>query len=180
LFQTSWAAVLRQASSHKDIVIGTTVSGRHPELSGSDQMIGLFFNDIPVRFSIPDIETNTILNEAVKVQNSFSHSSEFDYVALTQLKKIMNISESEEIFQTLFIFENYPKHEQSELQSEGKEFLREAANWRREASTIDINVYVEIGEISTIEIRYSSELFSKKKIDELLSLYRKILKDMAK
>lgn len=180
LFQTSWAAVLRHASFHKDIVIGTTVSGRHPDLPGSDQMIGLFFNDIPVRFSLPDIETNTILNEAVKVQNSFSRSSEFDYVALTQLKKIMNISESEEIFQTLFIFENYPKHEQSELQSNKKEFLKEVTNWRREASTIDINVYVEIGDISTIEIRYLSELFSKKKIDELLLFYRKILKNLAK
>jgi non-ribosomal peptide synthetase component F len=41
--------LLSRLTGRDDVVFGTTVSGRPPEISGIEQMVGLFVNTIPVR-----------------------------------------------------------------------------------------------------------------------------------
>ncbi|WP_121717410.1 non-ribosomal peptide synthetase [Streptomyces sp. E5N91] len=49
LVQVAWATVLGQATGLDDVVFGCSVSGRAPELPGSQHMVGLLTNTIPVR-----------------------------------------------------------------------------------------------------------------------------------
>ncbi|MHC0039792.1 condensation domain-containing protein, partial [Pseudoneobacillus sp. C159] len=51
LFQTAWALLLGTYSGRKDVVFGTVVSGRPPDLTGADQMVGLFIISLPVRIA---------------------------------------------------------------------------------------------------------------------------------
>src|SRR5699024_2988382 len=49
LLYTAWALTLRAQTGRDDIVFGSTVSGRPPEIPEVASIIGLFFNTIPVR-----------------------------------------------------------------------------------------------------------------------------------
>ena len=177
LFQTTWAFVLSKFSSKAEVLIGATVSGRPPELTGSDEMIGLFFNDLPVRFDFS--KNQSLIATARKAQQKFGSSREYGYLATSQIIEAAGFSASDELFQSLFIFENYPKSEQIFLQSK-KEFLKETKNWRREASMVDMNVYVEVDTESFIEIRYLRKLFDKQTIKKLLAQYYNSLSKMTK
>src|SRR5262249_14295681 len=42
--QTAWAVVLGRLTGREDVVFGTTVSGRSPDVPGIESMIGLFAN----------------------------------------------------------------------------------------------------------------------------------------
>jgi len=49
LLQGAWATVLSRYSGLNDVLFGVTVSGRPPELSGVESMVGLFINTVPLR-----------------------------------------------------------------------------------------------------------------------------------
>ena len=49
----SWGFVLSRYSGESDVVFGNTVAGRPPELPGSDSMVGVFINSLPIRVQIP-------------------------------------------------------------------------------------------------------------------------------
>ncbi|MGW0180939.1 amino acid adenylation domain-containing protein, partial [Nocardia sp. NPDC003345] len=49
VLQVAWAILLGRLTGRDDVVFGATVSGRPPELSGVESMVGLFINTIPVR-----------------------------------------------------------------------------------------------------------------------------------
>ncbi len=49
LMQMAWALVLSRLIDTHDVVFGVTVSGRPPELTGVETMVGLFINTVPLR-----------------------------------------------------------------------------------------------------------------------------------
>ncbi|WP_020384972.1 non-ribosomal peptide synthetase [Kribbella catacumbae] len=49
VLQTAWGLFLARLTGRQDVVFGTTVSGRPPEVSGVETMVGLFVNTIPIR-----------------------------------------------------------------------------------------------------------------------------------
>lgn len=44
-----WGMLLQKYNDSNDVVFGSVVSGRPPELSGVEKAVGLFINTIPVR-----------------------------------------------------------------------------------------------------------------------------------
>ena len=59
LIQGAWALLLSRYSGQDDVVFGVTVSGRPPELSGVESMVGMFINVLPMRVAVTE-ESNLI------------------------------------------------------------------------------------------------------------------------
>src|SRR6185295_16417113 len=53
LAQATLALLLSYYSREDDVLFGGVVSGRPPELVGSETMVGLFINTLPVRVQVP-------------------------------------------------------------------------------------------------------------------------------
>ncbi|WP_052396211.1 condensation domain-containing protein [Kutzneria sp. 744] len=67
LVQGAWAVLLGQLTGQRDVVFGTTVSGRPPAISGIDSMVGLFINTLPVR--VTRRTTDTFVDLLTRLQD---------------------------------------------------------------------------------------------------------------
>ncbi|WP_206343018.1 non-ribosomal peptide synthetase, partial [Streptomyces ureilyticus] len=103
VLQTAWALLLARLTGRDDVVFGMTVSGRPAEIPGIEQMVGLFINTVPVRVSCSPSLTLTEL--MARVQQEQSRLSDHQYLSLTDIQRAAGEGE---LFDTLYVFENYP------------------------------------------------------------------------
>ncbi|WP_218053903.1 non-ribosomal peptide synthetase [Streptomyces rhizosphaericus] len=104
--QGAWALLLARQSGREDVVFGTTVSGRPPELPGVETMNGLFITTVPTRLTVP--AGSTLLSWLSAVQSGQTEDRRFDFVPLTRLRSWTGLPERVNLFDSIVVFENYP------------------------------------------------------------------------
>ncbi|SDJ42953.1 amino acid adenylation domain-containing protein [Lentzea albidocapillata subsp. violacea] len=101
--QAAWALVLGGITGRRDVVFGTTVSGRPADLPGVETMVGLFINTIPVRATFrPGM---TVAELCADLHRQQLRTSENATLGLADLHRLTGTTE---LFDTLTVFENYP------------------------------------------------------------------------
>ncbi|MFI0816198.1 amino acid adenylation domain-containing protein [Streptomyces sp. NPDC021098] len=103
LVQLGWAMLLGAHTGRDDVVFGTTVSGRPPELPGVENIVGLLINTIPVRVRLDPSRTVEETLRALRDQQLAV--VEHQHADLTRLQRLAGYGE---LFDTLVVFENYP------------------------------------------------------------------------
>lgn len=101
--QTAWALVLGRHLGRDDVLFGTTVSGRPPELPGAESMIGLFINTLPVRVRLDPSEGWSAA--LARVQGEQAALQGHQYLGLADVQRIAG---HRTLFDTAFVYENYP------------------------------------------------------------------------
>lgn len=109
-----WGIVLQKYNNVDDVVFGSVVSGRPPEVSGIEQMVGMFINSIPVRIRRNDQTTFAELLETVRDHVALSSGNEF--VALPEIQNASLLKR--ELLDHVLVFENYPLEEGIQLKNE--------------------------------------------------------------
>ncbi|MEV3904904.1 amino acid adenylation domain-containing protein [Mycobacterium sp. NPDC050551] len=103
VLQAAWAQLLTWLTGQNDVAFGTAVSGRPADVVGADAMVGLLINTVPVRAHItPTTTTADLLGQ---LQTAYNDTLEHQHLALTEIHRI---SGQEQLFDTLFVYENYP------------------------------------------------------------------------
>ncbi|MCV7195374.1 amino acid adenylation domain-containing protein [Mycobacterium angelicum] len=103
VLQMAWALVLSRLTDRDDVVFGVTVSGRPPELTGVETMIGLFINTVPLRVRLdPDADVGT---QCLGVQRDAAILRDHGYLGHAQLRALGGVGE---MFDTLLVYENFP------------------------------------------------------------------------
>ncbi|GAA3887063.1 non-ribosomal peptide synthetase [Saccharothrix violaceirubra] len=100
--QGAWALLLARHAGVRDVVFGSTVSGRPAELAGVESMVGMLINTVPTRAVVdPDAEVGAWLRAFQEAQ---SESRRYDHVALADLQAWAGTK----LFDSVVVFENYP------------------------------------------------------------------------
>lgn len=103
LVQGAWGLLLGQLTGRQDVVFGATVSGRPPQVPGSEAMLGMFINTLPVRVhctpGAPLAQVLTSLQERQATLLDHHHQG------LTELHQALGLPA---LFDTLVVFESYP------------------------------------------------------------------------
>src|SRR5882757_2884497 len=103
VIQAAWGVLLGRLTGRSDVVFGVTVSGRPAELAGSDMMVGLLINTLPLRLRLhPEETTASLLNRLQEEQAALLGHQHLG------LAEIQRLAGHEELFDTLAVFENYP------------------------------------------------------------------------
>lgn len=106
LIQGVWALLLSRYSNIADVVFGITVSGRPVDLIGSESMIGLFINTLPLRIKVtPSAPLWSWL------QDIYTHNLElrqYEYSPAGQVYQWSEIQGGLSLYESLLVFENYP------------------------------------------------------------------------
>ncbi|MFJ5778938.1 amino acid adenylation domain-containing protein [Streptomyces sp. NPDC093094] len=99
----AWALLLGALTGSRDVVFGTTVSGRTTEVAGLDSAVGLFINTVPTRVTLrPDEPLGDLLR---RVQDEHAALLDHQHLGLADIQRIAG---GGELFDTLVVFENHP------------------------------------------------------------------------
>jgi len=102
----AWALLLSRHSGQEDIVLGTTVSGRSAPLPGIESMLGLFINALPVRVRVrPSDHVRSWLRS---LHEQLAELLPYEWSPLAQVQAWSDVPRGLPLFESLFVFENYP------------------------------------------------------------------------
>ncbi|MEV0332853.1 amino acid adenylation domain-containing protein [Nocardia sp. NPDC050717] len=101
--QTAWALLLAELTGHTDLVFGTTVSGRPPDLPGAERIVGMLVNTVPVRIGLTPAEP--VGDLLARVQREQGALVDRNILGLNEIQAIAGLGP---LFDTSMVFESYP------------------------------------------------------------------------
>ncbi|GAA3883407.1 non-ribosomal peptide synthetase [Saccharothrix violaceirubra] len=152
--QVVWSLVLGGLTGRTDVVFGTTVSGRPPQLPGVEDMVGLFINTVPVRVRLDLAES--VADLAVRVQREQSALLDHQHVGLAEIG---------ELFDTLAVYENYPYDPDAAAETFGGVRVTGAVD--QDATHYPLSLSVLPGENLVFQLGYRSDVFTAPAVEAL-------------
>jgi amino acid adenylation domain-containing protein len=108
LMQGAWALLIARHVNHRSVAFGTTLGGRPAQLPGVADMLGLFVNSLPVWVEVtPQARIGEWLGD---LQRQFGELREHEHTPLARVQQWTGRS-ADALFDSLFVFENYPVDE---------------------------------------------------------------------
>src|SRR5262249_49868963 len=97
---------LSRHSGQRDVVFGVVMSGRPPDLDGVESMVGLFINTLPMRIRVSG--SGSIRTWLEEIQRQQLEIQKYEYSPLAGVQEWSDIASSEQLFESIFAFENFP------------------------------------------------------------------------
>ena len=171
VLQGAWAQLLMWLTGQHDVAFGVTVSGRAAEVAGADSMVGLLINTVPVRASITPATTTADLLE--QLQSAHNRTLEHQHLAL---RDIHRISGHDQLFDTLFVYENYPIDTNALVGVDGLA-ITEFSN--REYNHYPLAVQAMPGSELGLRVEFDTDVFDAAGIEALIERLERVLVAMA-
>ncbi|WP_431523748.1 amino acid adenylation domain-containing protein [Mycobacterium shigaense] len=167
VLQAAWAQLLVWLTGRHDVAFGTAVSGRPTEVAGADSMVGLLINTVPVRASIN--ASTTIADLIEQLQGAYNDTLEHQHLALRDIHRVTG---HDQLFDTLFVYENYPIDTSALVGSNG---LAVADYTSREYNHYPLTVQAVPGHEIGLRVEYDTELFTTTRIEKLIQRLQRVL-----
>ena len=170
MLQAGFAQLLMQLTGQHDVVFGTTVSGRPTEVAGTDSMVGLLINTVPVRATMTAATTVAELLE--QLQSAHNHTLEHQHLALPEIHRLTG---HDQLFDTLFVYENYPIDTATVSGVDGLAITDISA---RESTHYPLSVEALPGDELGLRVEYDTEVFDTASIEALIGRFERVLEAM--
>ena len=167
VLQAGWAQLLVWLTGQHDVAFGTAVSGRPAEVAGAESMVGLLINTVPVRARITPATTTADLLD--QLQSAHNDTLEHQYLALSDIHRITG---QEQLFDTLFVYENYPTDTAALFGVDGLAITEFTS---REYNHYPLSVQAGPGHELSIRVEFDTDVFDAESIDALIERLRKVL-----
>jgi amino acid adenylation domain-containing protein len=179
LVQGTWAILLGRYSGTNDVLFGTTASGRSPEIAGVEEMIGLFINTLPTRVRL--LACERLLSWLERLQAQQAEARQYDYAPLSDIHAWSDVPRGTPLFETIFVFENYPMDRALGEQRQGVHRAGlEICNFRTfERTNYPLTAIVRLGRELELRLGYDTECFDATTIRRLLRHWRALLEALS-
>ncbi len=87
-------------------LFGTTVSGRHPDLSDSENIVGLFLSTVPLLLQLDSDEAIDSFLKSLQIK--LSASQQYDGLPLTKLTQWIDTADGNSAFESIVVIESHP------------------------------------------------------------------------
>ncbi|WP_415823266.1 amino acid adenylation domain-containing protein, partial [Mycobacterium senriense] len=170
VLQAAWALLLTWLTGQHDVVFGTAVSGRPPDLAGAESMVGLLINTVPVRATIgAETTTASLLDQ---LQTSYAKTLDHQHLALSEIHRVTG---HDQLFDTLFVYENYPM-DTAALSTVGELNIKDFTS--REYNHYPLSVQAVPGYELGLRVEFDTEVFTAARIEKLVERFRRVLEAM--
>ncbi|MCG8416661.1 MAG: amino acid adenylation domain-containing protein [Proteobacteria bacterium] len=170
----AWALLLRRYTGQTDIVFGTTVSGRPPELSGVERMLGVFINSVPSRIAVDDKRPLVPWLQDIHLEHA--ERERHGHTALNDIRRYSQIGNDQPLFESLVIFMNYPL-DVSATQSLGDVTVDHVRIF--DQTDLPLTVQVVPGDRWSVELIYDSGRFEAGAMNRLVGHLKELLHGFA-
>ncbi|MGH3966743.1 MAG: condensation domain-containing protein, partial [Mycobacterium sp.] len=170
VLQAAWAQLLMWLTGQHDVVFGTAVSGRPTDLAGSESMVGLLINTVPVRATI-GAET-TIADLLDQLQRAYTSTLDHQHLALNEIHRVTG---HDLIFDTMFVYENYPL-DTAALSAVDELTIRGFTN--REYNHYPLSVQAVPGHEIGLRVEFDTDVFGEARIEKLVERFKRVLEAM--
>ncbi|MBW4630838.1 MAG: amino acid adenylation domain-containing protein [Iphinoe sp. HA4291-MV1] len=143
LIQGAWAILLSRYSGEKDVIFGGVVSGRSPTLAGTESMVGVFINTLPVRVYV-NLEESLLL-WLKQLQAQQNETRQYEYSPLVEVQKWSDLPAGQPLFESILNFQNYSIN-----------FLKQQQVGNIKISNIDTSIHPHYP--LTVSVKADSEL----------------------
>ncbi|CPS34678.1 non-ribosomal peptide synthetase [Mycobacteroides abscessus] len=167
VLQGAWALLLSSLCGHGDVAFGTTVSGRPAEVLGAESMVGLLINTVPVRATIGAATTTAEL--LGQLQGRHNDTLEHQHLALSDIHRITG---QERLFDTVFVYENYPTDTRAAADING---LAITGFSSRDYYHYPIAVQAGPGRELELRVQYDTDVFDAESIKQLIERFKQVL-----
>ncbi|STZ74089.1 D-alanine--poly(phosphoribitol) ligase, subunit 1 [Mycolicibacterium fortuitum] len=171
VLQGAWALLLNSLTGQRDIAFGTVVSGRPAEVAGAESMVGLLINTVPVRADITAATTTTELLD--QLQGFQAKTLEHQYLSLSEIHRI---TDQDRLFDTLFVFENYPVDTSALSSVDGGLEITEFTS--HESTDYPLTMQAIPGDELRLRLEYDTGVFDPADIDVLTKRLETVLAAM--
>jgi amino acid adenylation domain-containing protein len=193
ILYAAWGILLQTYNSSFDIIFGTTVSGRTPEVNGIEKIVGLFINTLPVRLQAT--KDDTVLDVLHCTGNHLEERSGFEHSSLAEIRNLTGIGKESNLFDSLIVIDNYPLSkvlhrppgDQSRPARDTRTDLVIHSYDMFEMTNFDLTLQILLlepdtdtdtdtgGEGMKIDFHYNGDLFAFETVKRLAGHYRNIL-----
>ncbi|MFR9677003.1 condensation domain-containing protein, partial [Streptomyces sp. TR06-5] len=160
VLQGCWALLLGRYAGTDDVVLGTVVSGRPSEVEGIERVVGLFINTLPVRVPLPEQSSSLDWLHALQEQNV--QMRQYDYSPLRQVHQWSGLPAGAQLFESLFVFENYP------VERDADAALRFELKRAEERINYPLGVVVTVEDGLRVTIQYDTGRFDRETVERML------------
>ncbi|WP_379133787.1 amino acid adenylation domain-containing protein [Paenibacillus sp. sgz500958] len=172
LFYSAWGLILQRYSCSRDVLFGTTVSGRVPEIGGMEDMVGLFINTLPLR--IRSAPSETLLDFVKGVDASLRSRKEAECTPLIDIGTYSGLKSNAPLFNTIVVLENYPPGHQVRDGS----LLRVDNYSMEESNPYALTLGIITGEELELEFSYDEGSFTRATVERIAGHYMQVLRQM--
>lgn len=174
IVQGAWALLLSHYTREDDVVFGATVAGRPSSLAGSDTMVGLFINTLPMRVRLD--QQQPLIAWLQSLQQQQVNVREFEYTPLLDIQRWSDIPRGMALFESLIVFENYPM--QAQMGNDHNQLSIQAVT-SIERTNYPLTLLVVPGQRLSITAIYAEPQFDQAIIQRMLEHLQQLLAIMA-
>ncbi|NVN48534.1 non-ribosomal peptide synthase/polyketide synthase [Mycolicibacterium hippocampi] len=171
VLQAAWAQTLMWQTGRNDVAFGTAVSGRPAEIAGAETIVGLLINTVPVRARVTPASTTADLLD--QLHSAHNHTLEHQHLALTEIHRIVG---QDQLFDTLFVYENYPV-DTTALSGTGE--LAITGITARESNHYPLTLQAMPGNELGLRLEFDTDVFDTATVEALGERLQRVLMSMA-
>jgi acyl carrier protein len=151
-----------------DVAFGAVVSGRPTEEAGAESMVGLLINTVPVRANITPATTTADL--LYQLQSAHNDTLEHQHLGLSDIHRITG---QERLFDTVFVYENYPSDAAALLGGAHDLVITESCI--RDYYHYPLTIQAVPGRELELRVQYRTDVFDAESIEALIERFKGVL-----
>ncbi|MFJ9382068.1 condensation domain-containing protein, partial [Streptomyces sp. NPDC101455] len=172
--QAAWAVVMGLYSGSDNVVFGVTSSGRDGRLDGVDSMVGMLLNTTPVRIHLD--RDQPVAAWLAGLQEEQVRARQFEQTPLVTIAACSELPPGRALFDSLFVFENFPVRElEARQRNSAADGLKAGANYGREQANYPLSVTASSGRELTITFSYDRSKFDAESMDRMAGQLARVL-----
>ncbi|TYC07302.1 non-ribosomal peptide synthetase, partial [Actinomadura syzygii] len=172
LVQCAWAMLLGVLTGRDDVVFGLTVAGRPAEVPGSESMVGLFINTVPVRVALRPAEPFDRLLRRVAAEQA--RLLDHHHLGLDDVQRQAGLGD---LFDTLVVIENYPVDPSARAPLAGGATVGEIG--ARDATHYPLTLAVGLGKRIVLQTEYRPDVIDARHAESITRRLVRLLEQVA-
>ena len=179
VWQLAWGMLVAAYTLRSDVVFGIAAATRPPDVAGSDRLVGLFLDTLPVRLRLREAEPVAAL--LARIQSEQADLAEHRHLGLAAIQQAGELfdqsdehfDQSGELFDTLLVIENFPVS--PETLPSGPLRVTLAGTRGGDASHYPLGLTVLPGERVELRLSYRPDLFDAAAVEGMADFLTNLL-----